>query len=517
MNTENPIIKQAMIGTANPIDFDSPLKDIIFNLQINDREKEFLLLTGCIGIYQTSGYKPSAIEINVQASPEESMKPCSQVIIQIIDRIFRGEHIDLITELCDRMQKHNQIMPYHLLNTALNIKNETIKKAIVKIIGKRGYWLSQFKDEWKWVSDYLEELTDSLPSNIEDIFETEAYHKKRLGLFKKIRKINPSDALKLIEKTWSNENAERRKDFIQMFNIDISEEDEPFLDKALFDRSISVREEASKALTKISNSRFLKEIINISDSFTECQASINLLINPPDKFKKEWENYGILQKTQEKIGLRAWWLIQFISFIPPKHWNTRFEIDKQSLLKAALSNNEWGMGFIEGLSNACLLHNDKEWISVLWDFWFSYIPPKNNYREINVTTNFIEKLFSNMSVQDKKNRVWKIFEKKDVKSSRFHWCINDDSEFCKAIADEYMLKLQNYIRNFNLKKNDDFYIWIDTMVLFAKNLPYEYFDKALKIKLFDEKAQYSDYLKNELNKFIEIIQLRKCIVEEING
>src|SRR5262249_34857542 len=91
-----------------------------------------------------------------------------------------------------------------------------------------------------------------------------------------------------------------------------------------------------------------------------------LEITLPESLDKAAARDGINAKppAQQKIGERAYWLMQMISMAAPTHWCERFQCDINTFIQAALAT-DYATDLIPALSAAGVRHSDTAWIIAL--------------------------------------------------------------------------------------------------------------------------------------------------------
>jgi hypothetical protein len=98
-----------------------------------------------------------------------------------------------------------------------------------------------------------------------------------------------------------------------------------------------------------------------------------LEITLPEALDKAAIRDGINAKppAQQKIGERAYWLMQMIAIARPAHWCERFRCDIETLIAAALST-DYAVDLLLALSDASIRHRDTAWIAALSTQWLAW-------------------------------------------------------------------------------------------------------------------------------------------------
>jgi hypothetical protein len=83
---------------------------------------------------------------------------------------------------------------------------------------------------------------------------------------------------------------------------------------------------------------------------------------PPEPFDTSLERDGVSEKPAESIGLRQWWLLQIVSFIPPAVWTTRWNLSPAQCIEAA---NDYADILVRGWTLAAKRTRDQAWIKAI--------------------------------------------------------------------------------------------------------------------------------------------------------
>jgi hypothetical protein len=156
----------------------------------------------------------------------------------------------------------------------------------------------------------------------------------------------------------------------------LSEADEPFLEAALNDKRKDVRSAAVECLCLLPRSAHaarnidrLKSLLTLTDQGTGVFSrfkSRRLEITLPESLDKAAIRDGVNAKppAQQKIGERAYWLMQMIALVQPSHWCERFQCDIATLLSAARVT-DYAADLVQAFAAAAIRHHDGAWIAAL--------------------------------------------------------------------------------------------------------------------------------------------------------
>ena len=120
-------------------------------------------------------------------------------------------------------------------------------------MGKRGYWLAAHNPDWNYVNS---EITDKA-------WQTGSKEARR-SLLQRLREQGADKAREKLQKTWKKESAEERASLLAALEINLSMNDEPFLEAALDYKRKQVRDVAAKLLSKLPESRLCQRMIEVN-------------------------------------------------------------------------------------------------------------------------------------------------------------------------------------------------------------------------------------------------------------
>jgi len=193
-----------------------------------------------------------------------------------------------------------------------------------------------------------------------------------------MRAADPTGARVWLERSWQTEPPDARVAFLEtLLNTPgLSDADEPFLETVLNDKRKDVRTAAVECLCRLPGSGHvrrnlerLQSLVTLTESGTGLLSKFKkrrLEITLPDSLDKATARDGINAKppAQQKIGERAYWLMQMIAMVRPPYWCDRFQCDIETFITAALGT-EYSTDLLLALSHAAIRHRDAAWIAAL--------------------------------------------------------------------------------------------------------------------------------------------------------
>ncbi|MFJ4640483.1 DUF5691 domain-containing protein [Streptomyces hygroscopicus] len=248
--------------------------------------------------------------------------------------------------------------------------------------GPRALWLARLNPDWKFAlrgaagrapAPVPEPSgTAAAPAGEQRLWE-EGLFAERVSLLAAARHRDPAAGLALLSGTWSTERAEDRLMFLDSLRDDLSPSDEPFLERALSDRSRNVRATAAELLSALPGSALAARMaersracvsLTTDEPTTERQITdeptsdrpladrpfaarpladrptgegptgerpdegptggARITVRPPEECDSGMQRDGIVPKPPSGRGERSWWLGQLVEATPLDRWSEWF-------------------------------------------------------------------------------------------------------------------------------------------------------------------------------------------------
>jgi hypothetical protein len=523
----DPIVSAALVGTArqggvNPVT-GTPVDTLVEGLSSGEDERKFLLRAGAWAVYCQAGQKPQQITAVAEPAAPEKLRPASERAALLLSRLLNGEHGELLPEALQRMSKVGMYLPYDLLPQVLDRSSKEERAALFPVLGERGTWLSAFNPSWRWVQDFLPGSEGSLPADAETIWQ-EGTTAQRSQILRLLRATDPNKARDWLQIVWKQEKAEVRSELLSTLEIGLGASDEPFLENALDDRAASVRTLATHLLSLIPGSAFLARMYARGNSMLQFVRG-TLDVKLPATVDKDWLRDGIIEKPPtSKLGKRAWWLIQVLSFIPPTYWEKQFALSPAELMSFLTRADEgrWSVAVIDGWSKAAMTHNASDWKKLLWNWWWEHADQGVLKDASDYTVS--EQLLKSLSHQEAEEILLKMLNEalhgKDNEWVTFlaelprPW----SEAFGRACLQAFRKRheKQNFAaKNFNPYSDP----WFSGLSNLALSLPATCLAEAQSFGVMPEKTEGENwaiqYGRQQQREFVETVQMRLKIYEEI--
>jgi hypothetical protein len=343
-------------------------------------ERSLLRVAAVNYLCQLSGTRVAAADLPApDLAPALQGRLVSENAAWRLARMLAGDHRDLVPEWFSIAAHVGAVLPPHWLPVVLNELQPNERAGASAVLGARADWLAKRNPEWSELA-----TASGLPI---DRWNNGTLFERRAALIA-IRAGDPVGGRVLLERSWETEPPEARVAFLEtLLNAPgLSEADEPFLESALDDKRKDVRMAAVECLCRLPNSAHarrnierLQPLVTLTEQGSGLLSKLRkrrLEITLPESLDKAALRDGINSKppAQQKIGERAYWLMQMIALAPPAHWCERFRCDIETFIAAALST-DYAVDLVLALSHASIRHRDRAWIAALstqWLTWFDH-------------------------------------------------------------------------------------------------------------------------------------------------
>lgn len=323
MNVTEPIIHAALLGTANrelPLNgFPEILEKTFRHIQqeAEDAETALYRMSALAFAYHRAGSEPLHTEGGtcIAEAPEEVLPYFNSEVGELLAYLNQQRNRYLLLYAYRKAAGHNRLIPPSYLCPLIrqayernNPNKEEEQTLLSELTGRRGRWLLGHMQLPDWGGDG------------EEPWET-APHAERKRMLCNLRKTDARQGLALLQTELKNETAAHRNELIQCLSINLSKDDEPFLQEILrSDRSGTVKETARQLLSRLPDSALvetycewlrghLHQRVLLGWSydplpFTPEMKQMGLEEVSPNK--KEKDEAYLLRQLAERVPLRFW-------------------------------------------------------------------------------------------------------------------------------------------------------------------------------------------------------------------
>jgi hypothetical protein len=348
------LVAAALIGTARRPPSPSPL---LADLGLDSGERNDLtgeagdwrsaadnpaaaLLTqaAVLGAYRRAGTRPGGAPRTLPPAAEPDDRPaCSSTAVEVLELILSGEvpipgGVALLAgQWLDGAERAGRRVPARLLPRLLDLGSTSpaLQPALRTVAGPRGRWLAGHHERWRWAAG---EAPDDLDT-VQQRFATAA-KAERPALLEAVRNADPAQGLEMLRSTWKGDPAAERAALLAVLAVGLSDDDEPFLEAALDDRSAAVRRVAVDLLGTLPASRRaarmadrLRALVQHDDSrggalssLRRGRAGATLSFASPGVPDAAARRDGIDDAAPAGMGVSAWRFVQLVSGTPLSFW-----------------------------------------------------------------------------------------------------------------------------------------------------------------------------------------------------
>ncbi|GAA4904343.1 DUF5691 domain-containing protein [Streptomyces coeruleoprunus] len=237
--------------------------------------------------------------------------------------------------------------------------------------GPRGLWLARFNPEWKFALRGAAGGT-ALPApddaeGVRQLWE-EGLFAERVALLGAVRAHDAGAALELLASSWSTERADDRLMFLDSLRGGLSERDEPFLERALSDRSRNVRSTAAELLSALPRSAFAGRMAERAASCVGLDHTgddATITVEAPHECDAGMQRDGVLPQPPTGRGERSWWLGQLVEAAPLATWTARLGGRTPRQIVALPVADDWRDELHAAWCRAAVRQRDADWSRAL--------------------------------------------------------------------------------------------------------------------------------------------------------
>lgn len=359
-----------------------------------------------------AGLRPAAARPRPAPAPPDTRPPLPaaarrRLTLLLADRLGPGsgggrrgtapDLTELLPQWLSAANRHGYRAPAALLPALLDAARARtdLRSAALALAGPRALWLARANPDWKFalrgsVPPAVPEPSGpgapsapaaagvpvpaaepqggaEAPAAVRRLWE-EGLFAERVALLEALRRREPAAALALLDATWRTERAEDRLMFLDSLRTGLSGADEPFLERALADRSRNVRATAAELLSALPGSAFAARMAARAAAcvFLDPAAPVPLLtVVAPHACDAAMQRDGVVPKPPSGRGERAWWLGQLVEAAPLSCWTERLGGRSAAEITALPVADGWQPELHAAWCRAAVRQRDAEWSRAL--------------------------------------------------------------------------------------------------------------------------------------------------------
>ncbi|MGW1836754.1 DUF5691 domain-containing protein, partial [Streptomyces sp. NPDC002067] len=254
-----------------------------------------------------------------------------------------------------------------------------LRPAALALAGPRARWLARLNSDWKFAlrgTGGPATPGADAPEAVRRLWD-EGLFAERVALLTSVRRSAPDAGRELLAGSWATEHAEDRLLFLDTLREGLSPADEPFLERALSDRSRTVRATAAELLSTLPASAFATRMAARAHACVVLspgaapraarhgQAGPVLVVTPPGNCDEDMRRDGVAAKAPTGRGERAWWLAQLLESAPLHRWSERFGGRTPQEIAALPVADGWRTELHDAWCRAAVRQRDAAWARAL--------------------------------------------------------------------------------------------------------------------------------------------------------
>ncbi len=336
-------------------------------------ETRLLRTVAAQALYDSAGVR-AAVDDGAVA-PNDFPAPGAPLIAEAaawrLARIVSGEHAYLLSEWFELAAATGRVLPPHWLPLVLDNVPAARRAGAGGVLGPAARWLASRHATWTTVAPVNE---------FSDAAWQEGSTAERVAMLSAVRAVSTVRSRAWLRTTWDTDPPDARESFLQALLPTVEPGDEEILELALDDKRKAVRQVAAEGLARLPASAHAARCLARAEPLVSMAAEPGgllaklrkrkLVIELPTAPDKAAQRDGIELKVPaaRKIGERAFWMAQMLSFVPPRHWCRKFSCDAETFLDATRAT-DFKDELLDALTEAASRHPDPEFLRLLVIAW----------------------------------------------------------------------------------------------------------------------------------------------------
>lgn len=369
------LLASALVGTGRgeqldlvaEMDGSTPLATLLAQWQQTLAPGEVLLAAaGSAALQQQIGWLPQQVTVEQAAPPafQDQRPPLPATATSFLERLLNQEHPELLPEFLQAVDQAGFRAPAeqlpHLLEQGAKVPR--LRPYIYPLLGEHGRHLAALNPSWNYA---IAEFDDwrSLRAQWQQLDLN-----GRRALLAYIRLQAPADGRQLLESTWKSDPDAVRRDLLRSLEKGLSLDDEPFLERALNDRDLTVRRKAAELLASLPDSRLCQRMIANGSELLLSTPLLKTKINVrfPQVIADELVRDGVSRPAAAEAtpNERTRMLIQIVGAIPLPHWGITWNANPVEIVHA-IQTSKWPRTLTTALATAAQRQRNVEWAVAL--------------------------------------------------------------------------------------------------------------------------------------------------------
>lgn len=327
-----------------------------------------LRVAAILGVCGMAGQRPRAGATFARGAAPVDTRPVPDApdLVATLHWVLDGGPLRLQRVSFARLTQAGLCLPHAMLPMALDLARQSavLRPALQPLLGERGVWLAQQRDEWHFAAGTAA-TEDNDPRHW-----TDGTLEQRQAFLARERAQSPGAARDRLTAALPELPARERAELARGLAVGLGPDDEPLLDVLRADRGQEVRAVAADLLLQLPDSALARRAaarVSALLSGGPGRAAGAWRIEPPTEAGADWKAEHIeTVPPKGALGERAWWLYQLVRQVPLAWWTAHTGLNAAELLAWAEAG-DWGPSLWRGWRDALRRSSDARWAEAMLD------------------------------------------------------------------------------------------------------------------------------------------------------
>ncbi len=291
--------------------------------------------------------------------PPDEQAPLHPKSVHHLNLILDGSFANALEEFIDLVVRNKKSFPPESLPVLFDhcLIDPSLWPKIRPALTATGLWLQQIHPTWKTLEAAID-LTDWESGTVD----------ARKKWLKKLRTKDPEKAIALLRQTWDQEPDWLKVSFIESLKINLSMNDEAFLEEGIKSESHDVQTAAASLLVQLKGTSFSKQLTAFAADHLNLTRDGEVKIKLPEKYPDRLSPLVGNHNNTLQLGARSSQFYGIIAVIPPQHWEKVFHLEPDRLLEH-IFKSDWFNLLHFAMAEATYLHQDINWMEAFARLW----------------------------------------------------------------------------------------------------------------------------------------------------
>ncbi|WP_372365887.1 DUF5691 domain-containing protein [Candidatus Uabimicrobium sp. HlEnr_7] len=480
--SNHPLIDQAISFSEEEIT--TPYQ-FLNNVKHPSPEFKILLQAGVWNIYKRANKELPKLK-ELPPLDNNSKKYCSESFCKYFYMIFKQNDISLKKNLL-RLADKNTVLPPYLISLALDSRDFDVQNDLLPILENK-IEIGNLRNEWNWL---LRKHQSDRSSNF---FIMNA--KDKIEEIKKQRMLKPEGIQIMLNVLWEQANNRIKIKILELMKDNPNQWDARFLLRNMnfSDPEADFLLPASQVLAYIPSTEIFKQSLELLSDYIHLEnkrLSIRNLVS--------WPVDSLFDSFVKPKGSKDEKVVELFSIAPILHWLKQKNISFSQFCEL-LFTLKHHLAVLKGLSGSVHIFYNEEEGKILWKHWLT-LPDElvSELLEKNDQMKYLKNIFCKLSFENMKE-CWAFSKESKKEFDLENVFVQAKLPWAENITKMFVFSFKELVSENKLSA-----------------MPENICDKIihyLPTKYVDELYSIIDTLDTDWQKYLEILTLRKVILEE---